>query len=124
MKKLYILLVDDDAWLVEQFKQGLEKELNAKVAIAPNGIEAIDMIDDRHPDVIVLDMFMPGPNGMVLLHELQSHDDLAKIPVILCSNSASDVRATDLTPYGVVAMLDKSTMHPEDLIVAVKKALL
>lgn len=117
-----VLIVDDDMWLIESVVRNLQKELGGEVKTASNGIEAIEILDTFHPDVIVLDMFMPGPNGIVLLHELQSHDDLADIPVIICSNSASDVVNESLEQYGVVRVVDKATMHPEDLVVAIRKA--
>lgn len=123
MSKLRVLLVDDDSWLVEHAAQNLAKELDCEVLTAANGIAAMEVIDGHRPDVIILDMFMPGPNGVVLLHELQSYDDLAAVPVVLCSNSASDIAPEDLAPYGVVQVIDKATMHPEDLVAAVRKAL-
>jgi twitching motility two-component system response regulator PilH len=119
-----ILLVEDDVWMAEQTVHNLESALGCTVYTASNGIEAMDEIDARTPDVIVLDIFMPGPNGLVLLHELQSHTDLAKIPVIVCSNSVADLPSKELTHYGVVNVLNKTTMHPEDLVAAVKKVLL
>ena len=83
----------------------------------------MDMIDKHHPHAIVLDIFMPGPNGIVLLHEMRSHSDLANIPVIVCSNSASDIPHGNLAKYGVMAVLDKTTMHPDDIVTAVRRVL-
>lgn len=119
-----ILLVEDDAWMSEQTKHNLERALPCTVSVAPNGLEAMDEIDTRTPDVMLLDIFMPGPNGLVLLHELQSHADLAHIPVIVCSNSVADLPSKELAHYGVVDVLNKTTMHPEDVVAAVKKVLL
>lgn len=118
-----VLLIDDDRWLGETFARTL-KQADYTVDTAHNGLEGMDMIDRHQPDCIVLDLFMPGPNGIVLLHELRSHSDLAKIPVILCTNSASDLQIEELQHYGVARMLDKLTMTPDDLLVAVKKVLL
>lgn len=118
-----VLLIDDDRWLGETFARTL-KQAGYTVDTAHNGLEGMDMIDRHQPDCIVLDLFMPGPNGIVLLHELRSHSDLAKIPVILCTNSASDLQIEELQHYGVARMLDKLTMTPDDLLVAVKKVLL
>ncbi|MGB4762716.1 MAG: response regulator [Candidatus Saccharimonas sp.] len=122
--KKAILLVDDDEWLVEHTSKYLRDELACRVVTASNGIAAMDAVDTLRPDAIVLDMFMPGPNGVVLLHELQSHKDLAAIPVVVCSNSASDLPLEDVAPYGVVQVIDKATMHPEDVVVALRKVLL
>ena len=121
-----IVVVDDDIWLARQFAHNLEQHVvGCQVAVASNGLEAIDLIEEFGADVIVLDVFMPGPNGIVLLHELQSHSDLAKIPVILCSNSVStmSISAERLRGYGVQRVIDKGTMVPDDLITGVRRVL-
>lgn len=115
----HVLVVDDDPWQVEHFERQLE-QAGCRVSSASNALAAIEMIDRDRPDVMVLDMMIPGPNGMTLLHELQSHTDLAGLPVIVCSTQS--LRVGDLTPYGVVAVLDKSTMTQTDLVAEVIKA--
>jgi hypothetical protein len=54
---------------------------------------------------------------------MRSHSDLSMIPIVLCTNSAQDLVIDDLRVYGVVAVLDKTTMQPSDSVAAVKKAL-
>lgn len=123
MSRRHVLLIDDDVWLGEQFARTLSRH-DFEVIQARNGVSGMDAIDIQRPDVIVLDIFMPGPNGLVLLHELQSHGDLASIPVVLCSNSSADIALDILQPYGVQVVLDKTTMAPDDLVAAVRKVLL
>lgn len=118
----HILIVDDDQW----FYALLERQLVAahyEVSHAENGVVAMRQIDKNPPDAIILDMFMPGPDGLVLLHELQSYSDLAEIPVILCTNSVPDVPKNVLRPYGIVRVLDKTTMMPGDVVAAARKVL-
>jgi CheY-like chemotaxis protein len=117
-----VLIIDDDPWLAQQYRTMLEKS-GYYIYIASHALEGMDMVDKLHPNVIVLDIFMPGPNGIVLLHELRSHSDLAQIPIIVCTNSASDISRGDLTKYGVRVVLDKTTMHPSDVVAAVRKVL-
>ena len=118
-----ILIVDDDGWLASQYSRTLETA-GYRPFVAANALEAMDMIDKYHPHAIVLDIFMPGPNGIVLLHEMRSHSDLANIPVIVCSNSASDIPHGNLAKYGVMAVLDKTTMDPDDIVTAIRRVLL
>ncbi len=122
MKKSKILIIDDDKWLAEEWGRRFKKD-NFGVLYATNGLEAIDKVDKTSVDCIVLDMFLPGPNGLVFLHELKSYNDLAKIPVVMCTNAAHMISEDDLKSYGVYKLLDKSTMQPEDLLVAIKKVL-
>ncbi len=121
-KRPSVLVVDDDQWLADAMRSQLERE-GFTVHTAHNAIEGIDAVDRYHPSVVVLDIFMPGPNGIVLLHELRSHSDLAQIPIIVCTNSASDIPHGNLTQYGVNIVLDKVSMQPDDVVVAVKKVL-
>lgn len=123
MKKAHILIVEDDTWLAAHFMRILEAAgLSAETV--PHAMAAIDVIDSRLPDVLVLDLLLAGPNAFTLLHELRSHEDLAAIPVILCTNSAGDIATEDLAVYGVREVIDKATMHPDDLLVAIKRIIL
>lgn len=121
-KRPLVLLIDDDRWLLDHYERVLT-HAGFRVRSAVNALDGIEAIDRLHPDVIVLDIFMPGPNGIVLLHEIRSHSGLAQIPVIVCSNSALDLSSGQLSAYGVYATLDKATMHPDDLVSAIKKVL-
>ena len=117
----HVLLIEDDAWQADHARRQLERA-GHKVTVARQAIEGIEAIDATRPDIIVLDLFLPGPNGMTLLHEIRSHGDLATLPVIVCSSG--DVKQADLQAYGVVATLDKNTMPSDAIVVAVTKALL
>lgn len=118
-----VLIVEDDDWLAEQHGRTLQAA-GYTVQFAPHALAAMDAIDNTRPDAIVLDLLLAGPNAFTLLHELQSHTDLAAIPVILCTNSADQIASEDIAAYGVRIVLDKATMHPDDVIAAVKKVLL
>lgn len=122
MKRPYVLIVEDDDWLAEQYIRTLTGA-DIQAGAVPHALAAIEAIDVKQPDVLVVDMLLPGPNIFTLLHEIRSHSDLAAIPVILCTNSASQFAGEDLTAYGIKMVLDKATMHPKDLIAAVKRVL-
>lgn len=117
-----ILLVEDDAWLAEMESRVLE-QAGYKVIVAPHALAAIDQIDLQTPDIIILDVLLAGSTAFSLLNELQSHDDTKQIPVILCTNLAEQFSDGKLKEYGVKRVVDKSTMHPSDLVVAVKAVL-
>lgn len=122
-KKPYVLIVEDDEWLAQQFMRTLQGS-GMETGRAPHALAAIDMIDERLPDGIVLDVLLPGANAFTLLHELRSHADLAAIPVILCTNNADRLCEEDVAAYGVQRILDKTTMHPDELAAAIKRVLL
>lgn len=119
MKKPTILIVEDDAWTAEQYARVLDKA-GYKTAISPHAIAAINAIDDVRPDVIILDVLLTGSTGFALLHELQSYGDTSVIPVVLCTNLATDIKLDDVSPYGVKRILDKATMEPDDIVAAIR----
>ena len=123
MKHAHVLIVEDDQWLADEYTRTL-KAADYSTSYAGNSIDAIEAIDTKKPACILLDLFMPGPNGLVLLHELQSHSDLSQIPVVLITNAANDIAGDSLRAYGVRQVLDKATMRPGDVLTAVKKVLL
>jgi len=122
MARKRVLIIEDDQWFLSLIKKTLERK-KFVVATANNTIEGMAAINKKVPDVIILDFFMPGPNALVLLHELQSYGDTAKVPVVLCTNNASDIPKDSIHSYGVVSILDKTTMHPDDVAAAVRKVL-
>ena len=117
-----ILLVEDDVWLAELYMRTLQ-EAGFTYRHVPDGLAGIEAMDEAVPDVVVLDIFLPGPNGLVLLHEMQSYADLSALPVIVCTNSTTALPASSLAAYGVKSILDKSEMQPRNLVAAVRRAL-
>ncbi len=122
MKARSVVVVEDDSWAASAHARELQRA-GFCVHVAPNGLEAMNVIDGMRPDAIVLDMFLTGPNGIVLLHELGSHSDLASIPVIVCTTSAADIPKGSLSAYGVREVLDKTCIQPGDIAAAVKRQL-
>lgn len=118
-----VVIVEDDEWLADSYRRTLETA-GYKVWYAPHAIAAIDVIDEVKPDVIILDVLLPGTTALALLHELQSHVDLAGIPIVMITNLADQLSDEDIEAYGIKRLLDKTTMQPDDIVAAVKGALL
>ena len=122
MSKQKVLIVEDEAWLAGQQRLLLEKA-GFEVRVSPHAHAAIVQIDEFYPDVILLDVLLPGGTAFGLLHELQSYVDTGRIPVIICSATASELNEADLKSYGIKRILDKTQMTPEDVVAAVKGVL-
>lgn len=118
-----IVLVEDNILMSQHFERVLQKA-GYTVATSPHALGAIKLIDQVKPDVIILDMLLTGSTALPLLHELQSHKDLASIPVVIVSSIAQDLSLESLKPYGVRRLLDKVTMQPDDLVTAVRSVAL
>ena len=70
----------------------------------------------------ILDIFLPGPNGLAFLHELRSFSDTGDIPVIIWTTATMKDTLDQFSPYGVTAVIDKSLATLDELVVAIKKA--
>jgi CheY-like chemotaxis protein len=95
-----VLIVDDDT----DIRDGLEcilKESGYDVRSATNGEHALQRMAARKPDLLILDLMMPGTNGWALLERLREREDTARIPVAVISAYASGL------PAGARALLHK-----------------
>jgi len=114
-----LVVVEDDMLLARHYER-LLTAAGYDVRLAQHGLAAIDQIDEAEPGVVIVDMLLTGSTIMPLLHELRSHDDLARIPIVMITNIAEQVSLDSLRPYGVKRILDKATMEPSDLVAAVR----
>jgi DNA-binding response OmpR family regulator len=88
-----ILVVDDDEKTVELVKLYLNRD-GYKVVTAFNGTDALRLARETHPDLIVLDLMLPGINGLDICHTLRAESD---VPIImLTALSTDDDRLTGL----------------------------
>lgn len=79
-----ILVVDDDTELREYISSHFRKHY--KVKSASDGLEAMRIVADTPPDLIVSDVIMPGLDGLTLLNRLKKNADTHHIPVVLLSS--------------------------------------
>ncbi|NQX66730.1 response regulator [Paenibacillus alba] len=79
-----VLVIDDDPAMLQLMKRYLSKE-EWKVALATTGQEGIRLAKELHPDVISLDVLMPGMDGWNVLAMLKNDPELANIPVVIIS---------------------------------------
>lgn len=75
MQKMRVLIVDDNREFVGLLKEYLEKQDDIEVVgVAHNGIEALEVIEDTEPDIVVLDIIMPYLDGIGVLERLESEE--------------------------------------------------
>src|SRR2546425_1111957 len=93
-----VLLVDDEDSLRKVMKELLERE-GYEVAEARDGVQALDQVDRMGPDIIVLDLNLPGLDGYGVLSHLRSRPATAAIPVIVLTakgDEDNEVRVFEL----------------------------
>lgn len=90
------------------------------VLTAKSGEEALEKISSHKPDVIILDVVLPGCSGFELCRELKSEARTSKIPVVLCSTKGSEMDKFWGLKQGADAYLAKP-VNPEQLLRTVKQ---
>ena len=107
-----ILICDDEPSLRELMRVSLEPGYT--FAEAGDGAEAIELIDRLHPDLILLDMMMPGTSGIAVMEHLRSHPELGAPPVVVVSAFAAPDDRLAALDAGATAFL-KKPFDPEEL---------
>jgi CheY-like chemotaxis protein len=115
-----VLLVEDDDAAREMFAAAL-RLAGYHVRTAPDGVSGIRLIEFFKPDVIVLDLGLPGATGFEVLHELRSDPRTRRTPVIAVSGHDRGVRLAQANPE-FFAILPKP-FDPDALVRLVTRAL-
>jgi CheY-like chemotaxis protein len=117
MTKQQVLVVDDEKDIVEFLTQLLEDN-GYEVKSANDGLEAMNLVQESKPDLILLDLQMPEETGTGVYRKLQHKKEFKDIPVIVISGLAGSYLAVSKS----VPVLDKPPKE-ENVLQEVRKAL-
>jgi len=120
MKK--ILIIEDDQSLYNVYAAEL-KLRGYDVAHEADGMRAVATIKDYKPDLILLDIILPGRNGLEILEEIQGQKDLAEIKVLMVTNYGNDSNVKKALELGAFDYVLKYNVVPSDLSEKVAQAL-
>jgi CheY-like chemotaxis protein len=84
-----ILICDDEPNLRELMRLSLEPGPDYRIVEAGDGAEAIEVVETDRPDLVLLDMMMPGVGGIAVLEHLRSRPEHFETPVVVVSAFAS-----------------------------------
>jgi CheY-like chemotaxis protein len=102
-----VLVIDDEADIREIAKMSLQFTKNWTVITAASGEEGMAIAQDQQPDAILLDVMMPGMDGLEMLKALQKNPITQKIPVILLTATSKVVTQQSYVKLGAKAVLIK-----------------
>jgi len=116
-KTISIMLVDDHAIVREGYRSLLQKQENLEViAEACDGIEAYSQYKLHQPDIVIMDISLPGQSGLKAIEHIRQYDAQAKILVFSMHQNPSF--ALQATRAGALGYITKSS-DPEELIRAI-----
>jgi len=79
------LIIDDDPATIDLARRWMGRQ-GYDVIAAHNGLDGLDMARTQKPDIILLDIYMPGLSGYDVLDQIRADNRLKNVPVILCSS--------------------------------------
>ena len=116
-----ILVVDDDPEIVTMLSLRLGKR-GYRVLTAIDGVAAIATAKKDHPDLVILDVMMPGKNGWEVAKELRADDELRNVGIVMLTAIGERVNEMTSPLYGADAYVDKP-FDFADLEAKIKKVL-
>jgi len=116
-----ILVVDDDP-VTRRVLQHYLGRAGFQVITAQNGRDAIKLAKRELPQLIILDVVMPGMDGWTVLKSIQESEVMSTIPVLMLSGNAELVIKEESFNSGAQALLVKP-INPEQLIMVVRRLL-
>ncbi|ACH39503.1 sensor histidine kinase response receiver, HAMP domain-containing [Citrifermentans bemidjiense Bem] len=108
-----LVLVVDDSEYDRFFIASLFKEMGMDVLLAEDGAQALEIAAADRPDLITLDLLMPGMDGAAVLDKLRSNQSTAAIPVVVITSKDLNSAELERLSSGVSAILSKGGLERE-----------
>ncbi len=116
-----ILVVDDEIHILELIRFNLEKE-GFQVKVSTEGITALKMAEIEKPDLIILDVMLPGIDGLEVCRQLRKNDKTTGIPIIMLTAKTDELDKVLGLEIGADDYMTKP-FSPRELIARVKARL-
>lgn len=117
-----ILIVEDDKFLRELISQKIIKE-GYEVLDAVDGEEGVQKAQAERPDLILLDLILPGMDGFEVLRKIKEDEGTNTIPVIILSNLGQKEDVDKGIEFGAKDYLIKAHFTPAEIIEKIKSVL-
>lgn len=109
-----VLIADDD----KLTREGLATMLRSSghsVIEAEDGRQALELIDEKVPDLVISDVRMPNMDGVELVEKIRHTPEIQNLPVIVLTNDDSATTLNRALSAGVTVYLSKTNLGPEEL---------
>lgn len=122
MGKKKILIIEDEKSLVKLISEAINHE-KFKVVLAIDADEGMSKVISEKPDLIILDILLPGKNGFEFLKDIKTRKGMEKIPVIILSNLGQEEEIRMSLELGAIDYLVKSDFTIDEVIAKIIKAI-
>ncbi|MCX6712316.1 MAG: response regulator [Candidatus Vogelbacteria bacterium] len=122
MEPKKVLIVEDDEFLRSLNAKRLETE-GFKVVVAVDGQSAIDSIPKEMPNLIFLDLLLPGIDGFEVLKKIKDDAKTKDIPVVVFSNLGQKEDIEKARNLGATDFLIKANFTLDDVVTKIKEIL-
>lgn len=110
-----ILLVEDEHFISFLYKKQFEIMGHA-IDLAETGEAALEFVKKTAYDLVLLDIMLPGINGIDVLKQIKSNDNTKNIHVIMITNLAQDDIITKAKEYGAEGYWIKANLSPREIV--------
>jgi len=117
-----ILLIEDSKVVQQMYRSKLTLE-QFTVLTADNGMEAIKLLSQEKPDIILLDLMMPIMDGFKVLQVIKTDPKLSDIPVLVFSAKGQPEEVEKALNLGAAGYIVKATTKPNEVIEQIRKVL-
>jgi len=118
-----ILIIEDDKFLRELIVMKLSKEATFVVVDAIDGEQGIKKAKEEKPDLILLDLILPGIDGFEVLSQIKSDPSISSIPVIILSNLGQKEDIEKGLALGASGYMIKAHFTPGEIVEKAKSTL-
>lgn len=117
-----VLVVDDDETLLTMYGQILAAR-GFEVVGERSGDRVVDIVKKEHPAIVLLDILLPGQNGLDILKKLRSDPETKSIPVIVLTVLADPEKQSEAKAAGANRFFNKADSIPGDIVKAIDEEL-
>lgn len=119
---LKISIIEDDQLIAQMYRMKLETE-GFDVDVAENGMNGIEMVIQKQPDLILLDYSLPDVDGSAVLKEIRHNESSKNTPVIVLTNMDNEVVASELSKWNIADYIVKANLTPREVVAKIKQVL-
>jgi CheY-like chemotaxis protein len=114
-KKPKILIIEDEAFLIDMYEMKFKQD-GYEVLRAMDAMTGIELAKSTRPDLILLDIVMPGTSGFEVLKELKGQPEYKSIPILIFSNLGQKEEIDQGLALGANGYIVKSDLTPRQLV--------